>query len=325
MIHSGKPILIFLVILMLIASQVFAVDTTIDFSQLQKITESFSEEMLHVLPFSSTIGLNWSDAYIGSFPHFGIGISAGAVMMDYEKIKNMLEYLKVLKVDYTTFALDMFLLPAYSFDARIGLPVIPVDFGVKFGYLPPKLLSSYLRAEIKNTLIGADVRYVIVNSKVLPMRLSVGLGFNYLNGEVSKEFTDNINFTGGGINFKADKPTVGVIWKTTNIELKMQASFPYKILTPYAGAGFSISLSETGYRISASNLSINAEEEKMKRFGVTKVELGKFEAITKGKPMNTRVFGGLSFNLVYARLDLTGMYEFFGGNFGATLGLRFQM
>jgi hypothetical protein len=324
MIYSGKTILIFLVILMLAVSQVFALDS-IDFNALQSAAIKFSEEMIEVLPFNSSIGLNWSDAYIGSFPHFGIGLTAGAVTMDNKAktITYMLNSLGLLDANYTSFLSDKFLLPAYSLDARIGIPAIPVDVGVKFGYLPANLLASFLDVGIKNMLIGADVRYVIVNSKVLPMRLSVGLGFNFLNGGISKKFTEDFNFT-GGVSFTAKNPTVDVIWRTVNIEFKTQASFPYKILTPYIGAGVSYSWSKAGYEISASGL--DAEEEKIRGLvGVTKVSKGSFETIINKSCLNTRVFGGLSFNLVYVRLDLTGMYEIFGGNFGATLGLRFQM
>jgi opacity protein-like surface antigen len=320
--YSGKPILILLVILMLAASQVFALD--IDFPTLQKDFEKFSEKMIDALPFYSTIGLNWSDAYIGSFPHFGIGLTAGTITIDEKTITSTLKSLG-LQESSSSLLSDKFLLPADSIDARIGIPVIPLDFGVKIGYLSPSWSESLLNVGIKNTLIGLDVRYVIINSKVFPMRLSVGFGFNYLNGGISKTFSDNINFKGNSIgldDFTAKDPTVDFLWSTNTFELKAQASFPYKIVTPYAGAGVSYSWSKVSYKISASEPFI--EEDKMRKF-VTEVSKGSFETITKDKRLNTRVFGGISINLAYVRLDLTGMYEFIGGNYGATLGIRFQM
>jgi hypothetical protein len=33
--------------------------------------------MALTLSYNATIGNNWSEAYIGSFPHFGVGASAG--------------------------------------------------------------------------------------------------------------------------------------------------------------------------------------------------------------------------------------------------------
>jgi hypothetical protein len=323
MIHSGKSILIFLVILTLAASQIFAKD--INFKELQSNVDNFAKDMSKALPFYSTIGLNWSDAYIGSFPHFGIGLSAGAVTMDNKTINKMMDLFNMPKIkDLPLIDNSHFPLPALSLDARIGLPVIPIDFGIKIGYLSPDWLKSLLDIEARNMLFGVDVRYVIVNSKVLPMRLSVGLGYNYLSGGItfskaSLQFNDNVN----SITLTGKEPKVDIVWGTNNLELKMQASFPYKIITPYAGAGVSYAWSKAGFEVSGLSIG-NAEEEKLRKFGIT-VSAKDFKSIIYKSGMNTRVFGGLSFNLVYVRLDLTGMYEILNGNFGATLGLRFQM
>jgi len=318
---SGKPCLIFLMTLIL-AIPVFA----LDLNELQSNVDSFSKDMSEALPFYSTIGLNWSDAYIGSFPHFGVGFSGGLTTMRNESINKMMNLFGMpLPNDLPLVSSKNFPLPAYSVDTRIGLPVIPVDIGIKIGYLPENMLESLLDVGIKNLLIGADVRYVIVNSKVLPMRLSAGLGFNYLSGGISKTFstleikdkTDTI--------INATAPKVELIWKTTVIEFKMQASFPYKILTPYAGAGISYAWSRAGYIVSDLSSIGEDKKRKLKELGVKDVSNESFEAIIKDNGINTRVFGGFSFNLAYVRLDLTGMYDIFNKNLGATFGIRFQM
>ena len=38
-----------------------------------------------------------------------------------------------------------------------------------------------------------------------------------------------------------------------------------------------------------------------------------------------RAFGGLSINLLIAHIDITGMYDFLGQNYGLTLGARVQL
>jgi hypothetical protein len=169
-------------------------------------------------------------------------------------------------------------------------------------------------------LIGADVRYALVNSKVIPMRLSVGLGFNYLNGGISKEL-GTLSFTYGSpsTTFNMNDSQLDIIWRTTSIELKLQASFPYKIVTPYAGAGISYAWSQAGYKVSGST-SVQGQNLPS---GID-VSGNSFESIIKDSSINTRVFGGLSINLAYVRLDITGMYEILNNNFGATFGLRFQ-
>jgi hypothetical protein len=312
---SSKPIFIFLILLLLTA-QVNA----IDLKELQSDIKEFAEDMSDALPFYSTIGLNWSDAYIGNFPSFGMGLSLGLTTMNDESIDKVLRSFGI-PFDNLSFIENIgFPLPNYSIDARIGVPTIPLDFGIKFGYLPQSWLKSLLDTGIKSMLIGADVRYALVNSKVIPMRLSVGLGFNYLSGGISKKF-ENLSFTNGPIDFTLEDPELDIIWKTTSIELKLQASFPYKIITPYAGAGVSYAWSQTGYKVSGS---ASLQGYNLEQLGID-VSGENFESIIKDSGLNTRVFGGLSFNLAYVRFDLTGMYEIIYGNFGATFGLRFQM
>jgi hypothetical protein len=321
--YSGKPILILLVILMLAASPVFAID--INFDELQKATTNFANDMSKALPFYSTIGLNWSDAYIGSFPHFGVGLSTGLITMDNTSINKMMTSFGFPAIkELPLVGSSHFPLPADSLEARIGIPVIPVDFGIKFGLLPQSWLKSFLDIEIRNMLFGFDIRYVIINSKIFPMRLSAGLGFNWLSGGISYsrenlQFNDSDNaiYINGGKDSKVD-----IMWGTKSIELKMQASFPYKIVTPYAGVGLSYAWSEAGYKVSGLSIG-DAEEQKLKKYGTASKE--DFKLIINKRDFNTRVFGGVSINLAYVRLDFTGMYEFIGGNYGATVGLRFQM
>jgi hypothetical protein len=318
---SGKPLLFFLVMLML-AAQVNAIE--INLNGLQSDIESFADDMFKALPFYSTIGLNWSDAYIGNFPSFGIGLSAGLTTMNKESINKILDKFVIPANDISIFSKLGFPLPNYAIDARIGVPSIPLDFGIKFGYLPPSFLESLLETGIKSMLIGADVRYAIINSKVLPMRVSVGLGFHYLDGGISKEFK-TLSLINGYKNEEVKDPKLDIVWNTKIIELKVQASFPYKILTPYAGAGVSYAWSQAGYEISSQNtMNILDNLDKMDVSDDKKsIKFIKKSGIKSG--INTRVFGGLSFNLAYVRLDLTGMYEIIYGNFGATFGLRFQM
>jgi len=316
---SGKPILVVLVML-IYAAPAF----TIDFKTLQSDVDKFSKDMNKSLPFNSTIGLNWSDAYIGGFRHFGIGLSAGLTTMKAKSVNEMMNLFGPSVKDLPFVSKGRFPLPAYTIDARMGLPVIPIDFGIKFGYIGQNWLEPLIGIGIKDLLVGADVRYVIVNSKVLPMRLSVGLGFNYLNGGISYS-ASSLDFkdSASGLDLKADK--VGLLWSTTNIEFKVQTSFPYKIITPYAGAGISYAWSKAGYRVSGLKVSLSeSDKDALKDLGVSPSS-NDFETINKDSGFNSRLFGGFSINLAFVRLDLTGMYEIMNQNFGATFGLRFQM
>ena len=80
-----KILSLFTAFLLISAAPVFSQS---ELDELKSRLDSFSEAMALSLPFNSTIGLNWSDAYIGQFlrlpPHFGAGLSVGVTALNIE-------------------------------------------------------------------------------------------------------------------------------------------------------------------------------------------------------------------------------------------------
>jgi len=342
----GKSI-IFLFVFICAVSPVFSQNLDI----LKKSANNFSEKMAKALPFYSTMGLNWSDAYIGKItdtpPHFGVGVSAGFITMDFASMKTLLDAFNVaLPFGDSNFFENMgFPLPGYAVEARVGGVALPFDVGLKFSLLPPSLLNNFFSDSafgFKNMMIGADVRYAVANSKVLPVKFSVGLGFNYLQGGLTsvlplRSFSFNYQNLSYNLN-PGSNSDLGVEWRTTSVELKTQVSLPYKIITPYLGAGVIYAWSQAGYKVSSPGLSITdsngnavsgsektAIEELLRHDYLTGLSGTGFETINKHSGLSVRAFAGMSFNFAYVRLDLTGMYEILGQNFGGTIGLRFQL
>jgi len=342
-----KTILFCVVVLFCAASPVFSQNTLND---LQKNADNFTDSLAKSLPFNSTLGLNWSDAYIGQLPHFGIGISAGFTTMDYASLSNLMNQFGLsMSFDKTSTFEKMGLpIPGYAAEARIGGFIIPIDFGIKFGYISTGAFESILGKfsdnkpsfGYQNMLIGGDIRFSPLNKKVFPVRLSIGLGFNYMKGEITAALPViplSYSFDADGHYFtispNAGSQQLGIEWRTSTLELKTQISFPLKIITPYAGIGISYAFSEAGYRVKSdisvtrdgAESNINAVEALLKDRGLTGVSKTGFETIKKINSFNSRAFGGFSFNLAFFRLDLTGMYNFIGGDFGITVGSRFQL
>jgi hypothetical protein len=338
-----KTILICVVILFCAASPVFS-QNTINIENLQTSLDRFIYYMNLSLPFNSTIGLNWSDAYIGSTPpHFGIGITTGFTTMNFDSISKLMgQFGTDIKLgNASTFENSGLPVPGYTVEARIGVAAIPLDFGLKFGYLPPGIFesltgtfSSKQAFGFKNMLVGVDVRYAPLIKKVSPLRFSVGLGFNYMEGGITADLPDNLPFAFytpstpptsiEQIFSTTDDSQLGIVWRTLTLEVKMQVSFSFKIITPYAGVGASYAFSRAGYRVEESETKDSYAEE-LKSLGLTGVSETGFESIKKFNSFNARAFGGLSFNLALFRIDLTGMYNVTGGNIGATIGFRFQL
>jgi len=305
-------------------------------SDLTAGVNSFSGKMAQSLPFYSTIGLNWSDAYIGQLisapPHFGFGLTAGAVIVDAGAMRPLMSSLGYSGFGNIPMGLP---LPAYTAEVRLGGIILPFDAGLKFGYLDTSKIDFINSAlggmSIDYLLVGADIRYAVLDSKVLPIKLSVGFGVNYLKGGVSTTLpTGPYNFSFGGNTLNATSPNVGLRWETTTFELKTQVSFPLFIITPYVGAGVSYSMSKAGYEVK-SNITVNGGPisqthiNQLHSLGVTGVNANGFESMINSSDWNMRLYGGLSFNLAVIKIDITGMYNLFDSAYGGTVGVRFQL
>jgi hypothetical protein len=71
----------------------------------------------------------------------------------------------------------------------------------------------------------------------------------------------------------------------------------------------------------------NAINTVLKGAGVEGIDFsGKgFSTVFEETGWSLRAFGGLSVNLALFRLDLTGLFNFFDGTYGVTLGARLQV
>ncbi|MDR2343285.1 MAG: hypothetical protein LBD86_01990 [Spirochaetaceae bacterium] len=104
----------------------------------------FADDMAGALPFIASIGLGWSDSYIGHLvditPHWGMGITTGATTLKLGKLNVLLDHFGYQADDGF---MEKQLLPAYTVKVRIGgFRTLPFDIGVKWGWLPylPRML-----------------------------------------------------------------------------------------------------------------------------------------------------------------------------------------
>ncbi|MDR0312867.1 MAG: hypothetical protein LBI14_04660 [Treponema sp.] len=310
--------------------------------QLQNGVAALSEDLAKSLPFNASIGLNWSDAYIGKLipsapPHFGIGISAGLTTMKMSGLDKVASLLGFTMPDIPLVKNKM-VLPAYAAEARIGGFFLPFDIGVKFGILPPIPLPGSLK--MNYTLFGADFRWALMEGNVVLPKISIGLGVNYLKGGIGmkvgsgSQFTFNYNST--PYTLAISQPEVNLLWDTFAVEAKVQFSKSFLIITPYAGFGAGYSWSKAGYEIkTAATLNTNpigqAQKDIIQNYlngaGLAGIDFtgNGFSSIVKMSGFNVRFFGGLSLNLAVVRLDFTFMYNILDKQIGATFGFRVQL
>jgi len=307
----------------------FAQFQTLD--KLQKNADDFSEELAKVLPFNSALGLNWSDAYIGKLipsipPHFGVGASFGITTMNLPIMKTLMS-----NFNYSIpFDIGKMILPAYAAEARIGGLFLPFDLGVKFGYLPPLGIWGK-NLNFDYMLAGGEIRFKLVDLKLF--KLSLGGGANYLKGSIGAKAGSipDISLGGSAYNIEfAGSPEAKLLWQTTSLDFKAQASFHFFIITPYIGLGASVAWSKAGYSVKADIDSSSGDLQdiidyiKNEGYEINISGTG-MESIIKNHAFSIRAFGGLSLNMAMVRIDFTGLYSFRDKNFGGSVGFRFHL
>jgi len=334
-------------VLLLIAIPAFS-QTIPGLGSLQSKANEFTDSLANSLPFNSTMGLNWSDAYIGQIlalpPHFGIGFTTGFTTMNIGSINGLLNMFGVHEFDDIN--AGGLPLPGYTVEARIGGFVLPFDIGVKFGYLKlnPDFINGLLKTDIPDfsmdyMIVGGDIRYALIEGKKQPFRLSVGAGFNYLKGGISMPVPgiSTLEFglpgTTGDI-LVVPTPKIALDWETKTLDFKAQASVKLLIFTPYLGVGASHAWSRAGYDVTSDIHLRNGSTEKpldtpaknaINSLGIEGVSSSGFYHYDEMKGWSFRTFGGFSINIPFVRFDLTGMYDFISHNYGFTFGTRFQL
>ena len=334
-----KRFAVFLFILSLVAGASWAQS----FDQFQSAFQTFSGQMASSLAVNSTIGLTWSDASLGSFPHFGAGLNAGAAFTGKDTASPLFEALgKTAPSELDQFGIPI---PAVVASAKIGLPFLGMDIGVKGGIIWPELADSLrstsgVSAEYKN--LGAQIRLPILRDEGFIPAVSLGFGASYQQGRIQASIGtgDTTIIDGETIGahtwtVTATDPLLDLGWESMIYDGSLQISKRlFGFLTPYAGVGYSFGKSTVTGGV-ASDLTFDdgvgggSYEELAADFaamGGTAPALSAtgFTYTTANTDPVLRLYGGLSVKLIVV-LDLGVMYVPASGNFGASAMLRFQL
>ena len=348
--HTHHKVRFFSIIavLLVLTTGLAVAQTDVDYSTFEDSFESFASDVASSLPLNSSIGNNTPDAYIGQLlsapPHFSIGLTTGASTIPYKTIEAAMKDL-----DLDTGAINQFSgigvpLPAYTVDARVGGFILPFDVGLKIGGVP-RTDFGVLPAELEYFLVGADVRYAVIEQGAVLPNLSVGVGYNYLSGQVfvpdvySNDYSFEIPGTTDTLSFS--DPDLTFNWQSSVIDFKVQASKQFLVVTPFAGLGTSVGISSAGGGLEstlqyddgggtrdATKSDIKDIEDAFEAAGVDPPELDPNKGILIGSDVNgwgLRAFGGVGFNILALKLDLGLGYDVLGGNLMGSLSARFQL
>lgn len=338
-----KKLLLVIGILTLLAGGLWA---QVDFATFQDSFQSFADGVANSLPITASIGLNWSHAYIGQFPHFGVGVSLGGMFLPYETMQPIVDALGVgssIPQELKTYGLPF---PTIAAGARLGGFILPFDMGFKFGMIPEEakgLFSQNVTADF--FLIGGDLRFPLLKGRGLIPTLSVGGGYTFLRGrvgivDVSSDETIDISTLmttagyGGTLHeLIITEPDLTFNWDTHTIEAKAQASWNLLLFTPHVGVGAAYGISNAGgglfsslaYEVDGAPNALTNVETVFANAGYTVPTASGLEVISEANGWSFWVYGGTAINIFFIKVDLSAMYNFLNGDYGASVNLRLQL
>ena len=327
-------------ILTLITISLLAIGTvsaqTYDLDDVEASFEEFADGVANALPAATNLGLNWNDAYVGSFPHMGLGLTLGIVMLPidaFEDVYNMTGN----SDDFDDFSDIGIPLPVYTGDFRMGIPLLPIpmDMGFKFGVLNSNMLEIE-DFDLGYMMVGADVRWGIWEDRGLRgfrPDLSIGVGYTYLKGNITVPIDDQTIDVSDSIiynDMNIRDTEMYFDWGSSVLDLKAQISKRILILNLSAGVGASYGWSHAGGGIRGTTVDVDG-------YAVDSViidtlsDLAGVDIDTDGVDVTSdvsggsfRVFGGAGLNLWLLKIDLGLLYAVPSNTLGGSLNVRLQ-
>jgi hypothetical protein len=325
------------VIIIMIALVSACAYSDVQMNQFESAFKDFASDMAGSLDVNSTIGANWSDAYVGNFPHFGLGLTAGATTVSPSTSKDLFTSMGAsVPSGINSIGIPI---PATVATFKIGLPVLPMDLGFKLGFVPASVVKSMMGSsgsDFTYLNYGVQLRYALVKQKGLLPNVSIGAAYDHVNGEVTVPTnlgSQTYTFSPSSYYITASNPKMDVSWKSNTFDFTAQVSKKFFILVPYLGAGLTFGKSEVDGGVDSSiNTNypggVSALKNYLNSLGYSVPDdmsnSGFSYTADETNPL-FRLYGGMSFRLFVIDLDLQGIYLLQSKSFGASLTGRFQI
>ena len=303
--------------------------------------EEFAAEVSNSLPITAAMtGLSWSPAYIGQFPHFGVGASFGAMLVPYDSIAPVVSALGVsVPSELETYGVPF---PALAVDARLGGFGFPFDIGLKFGIIP-EAAKDFISDNITTDylLVGGDIRIPVVKGRALIPTVSLGAGYTFLRGTIgvtdvgpseSIDITALMNAEGylGAHSLTINSPDLAFSWDTHTISAKAQASWNALLFTPHLGLGAAYGISTAGGGLLGSvsysgGADLATVQQVFASYGYVVPTSESVEISSGAGGFSFWVYGGTAINIFFIKVDVSAMYNFLSGSYGGAVNVRLQL
>jgi len=319
-----------LILMAALSSSLFVFGQAYDITEIEDSFKAFSEDTASALPLAANMGLNWNDAYSGGFPHFGVGITGGAVLLPIDAFADLYELSGNGSLDQ--FSAAGLPLPVYTFDGRVGLPVLPMDVGLKFGVISPDMMKID-DFKMGYKMVGFDARWALIKDKGIMPDVSVGAGYTWLSGDISVPApTQSIDISGDTpwSELTLSDSDVFFKWNSNVLDFKAQVSKKLLILNVSGGMGYSYGFSTAGGGISSGTVQVDGmtisdvQIEQIKDLTGVTVDTSGIDVMSKNNGGSFRLFGGVGMNLFILKIDLGLLYGMPSNTLGMTANARIQ-
>jgi hypothetical protein len=307
--------------------------------------ESFATAVAGTLSSTATTGLNWSPAYIGQFPNFGVGVTVGASLIPFTAVKPVFSMLGVILPSQVSFIETYGVpVPALTLDGRIGGFVLPFDIGLKFGYLPPEAKNLLGSVQADYMMAGADVRLALLQDKGLVPALSISAGYSYFKGTIGLpgvipgspniDITQAMNAVGytGTHTLSFSSPDLFFNWQSNVFEAKIQLSKNLLFFVPHMGLSAAYGISSAGGGITSQLTYTGSGGTTLATVQQVFAAAGYPAPTSQGIAVSAaasgwafRAFGGVDIVILFLHLDLSGTYNILTQSLGGAINLRVQL
>ncbi len=331
------------ILVLMIALAGTAAWAQVDLSTFQSGFTTFSADMASTLSYNATVGNNWSDAYIGGFPRFGVGLAIGATLVPIDSVESLFASMDGIAVPDAIAQLGL-PIPAVGLSAKLGGLFLPFDIGLKAMVLPESVASVLSASGITAdySLIGGNLRFALLKEKLLFPDISVGAGYNRLSGNIGVELpvtTPEFTYTHSDASthtISTTNPSLILDWATNSFDFTLQVSKSLLFLRPYAGIGYSMGTSTVGGGLSSTVLDngtalgqddINSINAALAAAGQATIDIsadGILFSSENSEPV-LRVYGGVSLEILVIKLDAMVTYVPDSRSLGASAMIRFQL
>ena len=301
--------------------------------------QGFTTAVAGTLASTATIGLNWDQAYIGQFPHLGLGVTVGASLIPVTAVQKITDMMGVtLPAQLQAYGVPI---PAATLDARIGGFFLPFDIGLEFGTIPDAAKNLLGGIQLNYMMAGGDIRFALLKDHGFTPALSVGAGYAFFQGSIgvpglfpgaSVDITQLMNAAGyGGTNtLTFSDPDLQFNWQSNVIEAKVQLSKTLLFITPSIGfsAAYGISTAGGGLSstISYSGSATTAQMQSVLQAAGLPVPTDQSLSVSSSSNgWAFRAFGGINIALLFLNLDANAFYNVVNGSYGGSVSLRFQI